>query len=120
MRHEKPDMQRSSKRPGAGRPRKMPQECVKGTQGRIQAHRPYPTSRYKVLGGFSEAENVVAWAKARGMTVFVADGFSKTPRPQCLWLYNRPDSRPDGRTITVYGETTAAGLVYLREDGTFQ
>ena len=112
-------MVRGGWRARVGRPSDHPKEIKQPPPAHVQGRRPYPTP-YRVLGSLSEAGKVVAAEMARGREVQIADGFAKHPRGQCIWLYNRPESDPEGRTITVYGHTPSAGLVYFREDGTFQ
>jgi len=74
------------------------------------------TSRYKTFKTVEEAEV----ARAKG----VANGYEKAKIPRGksvdrLWLYTRPDSNKDGSTIVVCAHTSK-GLLYLREDGSWQ
>ncbi len=117
-------MPRGGYRVNAGRPKSALEKPSRNQTERIRgqgaSHRPYPTSRYRVFETLEEAQQAVAQAKSRGFDAQIANGFERSPRVQCLWLYTRPNSREDGRTVTVYSHTKAAGLVYLRENGEFQ
>ena len=86
-------------------------------QGYITRH---PTSKYRVFATLQEAEAAVEWARVRGYPgARVADGFQKRPRAECLWIYERKESHPDGRSIVVYAYCNG-DLLYLRENGEFQ
>ena len=101
----------------------MPRKATRGgVTARLMASEGMGTakSRYRAFCTLEEAEGVVEWARLHGYpTARVANGFDRSPRKECLWLYTRPDSRPDGKTITVYAYTKR-GLLYYRENGEFQ
>ena len=81
---------------------------------------PPVTSRCRVFATLQEAEIAVEWARVGGYpTAGVANGFDRRPVGECLLLYTRLDSHPEGKTIVVYAYT-GVGLVYLRENGKFQ